>query len=91
MYKLIGNTVLIEDVEIVTQTPGGLYIPEETVKKTIDVEKGKVITYGTIADQFAVGDIVTYKKHAYAIKVVINNKPYKIVEADDIISIERDD
>jgi len=89
MYKLIGNRVLYEDVKIETKTPGGLYIPESAVKSQVDIEKGKVITYGDVVDTFMVGDIITVKKHSYKTAVKINNKSYKIVDVEDIIAVER--
>lgn len=88
MYRVLGNRVLYEIVKFETKSAGGIYLSEDTVKSEVDVEKGKVMSYGPVVDNFQVGDIITVTKHAYKTAVKVNNKPYKLVDAEDILAVE---
>ncbi len=87
-----GN-LLIEPLEIQTQTESGIYLPDTAEKKT---QKGKVLAVGPdeLTDSgkirkspVKVGDTVIYKQWGGS-EVKIGSKEYLFAKFEDILAIE---
>ena len=90
--KPLGDRVLIEAVEAVEETMGGILIPDTAKEKP---QEARVIALGTgkvdedgkkIPFEVKVGDIVLTSKYG-GTEVKVDGKEYKLVSASDILAI----
>ena len=90
--KPLGDRVLIEAVEAVEETMGGILIPDSAKEKP---QEARVIALGTgkvdedgkkIEFEVKVGDIVLTSKYG-GTEVKVDGKEYKLVSASDILAI----
>ena len=90
--KPLGDRVLIEAVEAVEETMGGILIPDTAKEKP---QEARVIALGTgkvdedgkkIKFEVKVGDIVLTSKYG-GTEVKVDGKEYKLVSASDILAI----
>ena len=90
--KPLGDRVLIEAVEAVEETMGGILIPESAKEKP---QEARVVALGTgkvdedgkkIEFEVKVGDIVLTSKYG-GTEVKVDGKEYKLVSASDILAI----
>ena len=90
--KPLGDRVLIEAVEAVEETMGGILIPDTAKEKP---QEARVIALGTgkvdedgkkIQFEVKVGDIVLTSKYG-GTEVKVDGKEYKLVSASDILAI----
>ena len=90
--KPLGDRVLIEAVEAVEETMGGILIPDSAKEKpqearVIALGPGKVDEDGKkIEFEVKVGDIVLTSKYG-GTEVKVDGKEYKLVSASDILAI----
>ena len=90
--KPLGDRVLIEAVEAVEETMGGILIPDSAKEKP---QEAKVIALGTgkidekgnrVAFDVKVGDLVLTSKYG-GTEVKYDDQEYKILNASDILAI----
>ena len=90
--KPLGDRVLIEAVEAVEETMGGILIPDSAKEKP---QEARVVALGTgkvdeegkkIEFEVKVGDIVLTSKYG-GTEVKVDGKEYKLVSASDILAI----
>ena len=90
--KPLGDRVLIEAVEAVEETMGGIFIPDSAKEKP---QEARVVALGTcrvdedgkkIEFEVKVGDIVLTSKYG-GTEVKVDGKEYKLVSASDILAI----
>ena len=90
--KPLGDRVLIEAVEAVEETMGGILIPDSAKEKP---QEARVVALGTgkvdedgkkIEFEVKVGDIVLTSRYG-GTEVKVDDKEYKIVSSDDILAI----
>ena len=90
--KPLGDRVLIEAVEAVEETMGGILIPDSAKEKP---QEARVVALGTgkvdedgkkIEFEVKVGDIVLTSKYGGP-EVKVDGKEYKLVSASDILAI----
>ena len=90
--KPLGDRVLIEAVEAVEETMGGIFIPDSAKEKP---QEYTVIALGTgknddngnkIPFDVKVGDIVLTSRYG-GTEVKVDGKEYKLVSASDILAI----
>ena len=90
--KPLGDRVLIEQVEAIEETQGGIIIPDSAKEKP---QEYKVVALGTggkdkdgndIAFEVAVDDIVLTSQYGGS-NIKMGNKEYKIVAASDILAV----
>ena len=90
--KPLGDRVLIEAVEAVEETMGGILIPDSAKEKpqearVVALGPGKVDEDGKkIEFEVKVGDIVLTSKYG-GTEVKVDGKEYKLVSASDILAI----
>ena len=90
--KPLGDRVLIEAVEAVEETMGGILIPDSAKEKP---QEARVVALGTgkvdengkkMEFEVKVGDIVLTSKYG-GTEVKVDGKEYKLVSADDILAV----
>ena len=90
--KPLGDRVLIEAVEAVEETMGGILIPDSAKEKP---QEARVVALGTgkvdedgkkIEFEVKVGDIVLTSKYG-GTEVKVDGKEDKLVSASDILAI----
>ena len=90
--KPLGDRVLIEAVEAVEETMGGILIPDSAKEKP---QEARVVALGTgkvdedgkkVEFEVKVGDIVLTSKYG-GTEVKVDGKEYKLVSASDILAI----
>ena len=90
--KPLGDRVLIEAVEAVEETMGGILIPDSAKEKP---QEARVVALGTgkvdedgkkIEFEVKVGDIVLTSRYG-GTEVKVDGKEYKVVNQDDILAI----
>lgn len=90
--KPLGDRVLIEAVEAVEETMGGILIPDSAKEKP---QEARVVALGTggvdengkkIEFEVKVGDLVLTSKYG-GTEVKVDGKEYKLVSASDILAI----
>ena len=90
--KPLGDRVLIEAVEAVEETMGGILIPDSAKEKP---QEARVVALGTgkvdeegkkIEFEVKVGDIVLTSKYG-GTEVKVDGKEYKLVSESDILAI----
>lgn len=90
--KPLGNKVIIEVLEAVNKTKGGIVLPDTAKEKP---QEGKVIAVGSgkvakdgkkITPEVKVGDKILFGKYS-GNEVKVDDKEYLIIDADDILAI----
>ena len=90
--KPLGDRVLIEAVEAVEETMGGILIPDSAKEKP---QEARVVALGTgkvdedgkkIEFEVKVGDIVLTSKYG-GTEVKLDEEEYKILNSSDILAI----
>lgn len=90
--KPLWDQVVVERVESVSTTKGGLFIPSTVQEKSQEafvraVGKGRLLPNGTVIEPaVAVGDKVVLAKHAYT-EVKVDGVDFLIVREDAILAI----
>ena len=90
--KPLGDRVLIEAVEAVEETMGGIFIPDSAKEKPQEA-RGVALGTGRVDEdgkkiefEVKVGDIVLTSKYG-GTEVKVDGKEYKLVSASDILAI----
>lgn len=83
MIRPLGDRVLVQQDEAKTETLSGLALPEP--------KKGQLITGEVVAVSQEVSVTIfvgakVYYEYGLGIKVVLDNKPYYIVNFDDLLA-----
>ena len=85
--KVVGPRVLVEPVEVASQTAAGIIIPDVAKERPV---KGKVIKVGEAKKgeemSVKVGDEVLYGRFA-GVEVTEDGKPYIFMREDDIFAV----
>ena len=90
--KPLQDRVLVERVEAMTKSAGGLYIPDTAKEKpqegkVVAVGKGKRREDGSVAAlDVKAGDRILFSKYAGS-DVTIDGKEYIIMREDDILGV----
>lgn len=90
--KPLGDKVIIEKAEEVTQTKSGIILPDNAKEKpqtgkVVAVGSGKTLDNGTkVAMEVKVGDTVYYSKYA-GTEVKMDNKEYIILSESEILAV----
>ena len=93
-FKPLSNRVLIECLEVIEKTDGGIFIPNtaqetSTNGKVIAVGKGMVTYDGKLQPmEVEVGDLIVFEKYSGINKVLIDGRDYIIIREDEIIGKE---
>ncbi len=93
-FEPLGDRVMIERVESVTKTPGGLLIPDNFQDKptegiVIAVGPGRVDEHGSnYSMNVGTGDRVLFAKHR-GTEIKLNGDTYLIMPEGDILGILR--
>lgn len=86
--KPTAGNVLIDPSEKVSQTAGGIYLPDSAGEKP---QKGKVLAVGDemkdVKKPCKAGDTVYYKKWG-GNEIKIDGKEYLFVKFEDILAVE---
>lgn len=88
----LQDRILVERLEEVTKTKGGIIIPDTAKEKpaegtVVAVGNGKVDKDGkAIAMELAVGDRVLFSKYA-GTEVKLDGKEYLIMSQDDVLCV----
>ena len=88
----LQDRIIVKRLEEEQKTKGGIIIPDTAKEKPIEgkviaVGKGKVADDGKlIKPEVSVGDKVLFSKYG-GTEVKLNDKEYKIFNADDLIAI----
>ena len=92
MIKPLADRVVIEVIDDVQQTSGGIFIPDSAKEKP---QKGKVVAVGAgkVLDsgekepmEVKVGDVVLFAKYS-GTDVKVDDVEYKIISAKDCLAI----
>ncbi|QZT35726.1 co-chaperone GroES [Halosquirtibacter xylanolyticus] len=85
--KILAGKILVEPQEAVTQTAGGLYIPDSAKEKP---QQGKVRMVGAAKKdepmEIEVGDVVSYGKYA-GTELNIDGFDYLLLSQTDVLYI----
>ncbi len=88
----LGQHVIVQPIEDVEKTPGGIIIPDTAKEKpqkgkVIAIGKGKILKNGKrVPLEVMEGDLVLFGKYAGE-EIKINGEKYLILEEDDILAI----
>ncbi len=81
--KPLGDKLIIERVEAVAKTAGGIVIPDTAKEKP---EQGKVVAVGKDVKEVKQGDKVLFAKYSPT-EVKIDGKEYLLVKEEEILAI----
>ena len=84
--KPMDDRILVEPLEEVTKTTGGIIIPDTAKEKPT---MGKVIAVGTdedLQEKIKVGDKVLYAKYGGE-EISVEGKDYKIIQRADVLAV----
>ena len=84
-FKPLGDRVLLQEEEVVTQTASGIYIPDNASKEK--PTHATVVAIGPDVTHVAVGDKVVYGKYAKTAAVTVDNEDYLVMEVAEILGI----
>ena len=83
-FRPLGNRVIVE-VDEVTTTKTGIYLPTNAQDKPLE---GEVVAVGTkLKEDVKVGDTIAYGKYS-GTELEIDSKKYLIMSVDDIFGIK---
>lgn len=92
MIKPLYDRVLLEKIEVKTQTESGILLPDSKkavpgMAKVIAVGEGRISEDGKVNSvDVNIGNVVVYKEFATT-KIEYKEKEYLIIEAKDILAI----
>ncbi len=79
----LGDYILLRQVEAVTMTKGGLYLPDTAKEKP---EEGIVVAMSADApDEIAIGDKVIYKKYAGQ-DLTVDGESLRLIPVGDLLA-----
>jgi len=81
--KPLGDKLVIERLEAVSKTAGGIMIPDTAKEKP---EQGKVVAVGKDVKEVKQGDNVLFGKYATT-EVKVDGKEYLLVKEEDILAV----
>jgi len=81
----IGKNIIIETIEREVKTESGLLLSAHDAND-FRYKMGRVVSPGTDVDTIVKGDEIYYdKSHSYT--MVINDKPYTIIQERDVVVV----
>ena len=81
--KPLADKIVVERVEAVAKTAGGIVIPDTAKEKP---EQGKVISVGKDVKEVKQDDEVLFGKYATT-EVKIDGKEYLLIKEEDVLAI----
>ena len=81
--KPLGDKLIVERVEAVAKTAGGIVIPDTAKEKP---EQGKVIAVGKDAKEVKQSDKVLFAKYSPT-EVKMDGKEYLLLKEEDVLAI----
>ena len=91
-FKVIGNKIIVKQLESEKKTKSGILLPDSAKEKpsegkVIQVGKGKLLKDGSREDmEVKVGDKVIFSKYG-GVEVKIKAEKYLILRLDDILIV----
>lgn len=90
--KPLGDKVIVEVLEALDKTKGGIILPDNAKEKPqegkiIAVGQGKTLSNGKLAaPEVKPGDKIIFGKYSGS-EIKANDKEYLIIDADDILAV----
>lgn len=81
--KPLGDKLVVERIEAVKQTAGGIVIPDTAKEKP---EQGKVVAVGKDVQEVKEKDEVLFGKYSPT-EVKIDGKEYLLIKEEDVLAI----
>lgn len=85
--KVLGNKILVREIDLPQQTETGLYLPDTADRK---YKMGEVIEVGEGTDKEVMkvvkGDTVYFTQYA-GDTVTIEGEEYKVIKQDDVLVV----
>ncbi len=81
--KPLGDKLVIERLEAVEKTAGGIFIPDTAKEKP---EQGKVVAVGKDVKEVKTGDQVLFAKYGPT-EVKVNGKEYLLIKEEEILAV----
>ena len=79
----LGDYILLRQVEAVSRTKGGLYLPDTAKEKP---EEGVIVAMSADApDELAIGDKVIYKKYAGQ-DLTVEGESLRLIPSGDLLA-----
>lgn len=82
--RLLGNRLMVRVEQPKTQSGGGIYIPPKAAEELKD--RGLVVAVGPKCKDVQVGDVIFFVPFM-AQQLKIRDKPYYMVEENDVIGV----